>query len=227
MKPYPLIISLEGKRALVLGGGKVASRKVSGRLESGATVCVVSPEVEPELEKLAAEGRIEWVPEAFVEEHMDRHPDIALVFGTTDNREVNVRIHAAATERKIPCNIADVPDLCSFIVPAVVKRGDLTISISTGGASPALARRIREDLEKVYGPEYETFAKVLGELRKLVLSIESSHEENKHLFFRVVDSDLLKALRENDRNRALRILNEIPPAGIDPAAAIQAADRTE
>jgi precorrin-2 dehydrogenase len=227
VKPYPLIISLEGKRALVLGGGKVASRKVSGLLESGATVCVVSPEVEPELEKLATEGSIEWVAEAFVEEHMDRHPDVALVFGTTDNREVNVRIHAAATERKIPCNIADVPDLCSFIVPAVVKRGDLTISISTGGASPALARRIREDLEKIYGPEYETFAKVLGELRKLVLSTDSNHEENKHLFLRVVDSDLLKALRENDRNQALRILNDILPADIDPEAAIQAAARTE
>ena len=153
MKPYPIMMILAGKRVIVVGGGRVGMRKIMGLVESGARVVVISPELEQDLQSLAHQGQIDWVAETFDEALLDRYPDVLLVFGTTDRREINVAIHKACVERRIPCNIADVPDLCTFIVPAVITQGDLMIAVSTGGASPALARRIREELEKSYGPE--------------------------------------------------------------------------
>ncbi|MEJ2716969.1 MAG: bifunctional precorrin-2 dehydrogenase/sirohydrochlorin ferrochelatase, partial [Deltaproteobacteria bacterium] len=147
MRPYPLLLNIKGKPVVVVGGGKVALRKVVSLLESGAAVTVVSPRVEPELKDLLEKRRITWIAEPFDEALLERDPTPVLIFGTTDRNEVNVRIHRAATVKRIPCNIADVPDLCTFTVPAVVSRGDFTIAISTGGASPALARRIREEVE--------------------------------------------------------------------------------
>jgi precorrin-2 dehydrogenase/sirohydrochlorin ferrochelatase len=214
------MISLSGKRAIVVGGGRVGVRKVTSLLESGAQVVVISPKLEPELQEMAHRGQIEWVTGAFDESLLDRYPEAVLVFGTTDRREVNVAVHKACVDRKILCNIADVPDLCTFIVPAVITQGDLMIAVSTGGASPALARRIREDLEKHFGPEYGKMTHVLGELRKLVLQTGSAPDENKKIFREIVNSEVLAALRENDRERVLDILKAILPQNVDPEPAI-------
>lgn len=221
MRPYPLMMNLEDKQVVVVGGGRVAARKVAGLLESGATVTVVSPELEPALRELADEQRIDWIAEFFDESILDRFPQTTLVFGTTDRRDVNIRIHRSASERKIPCNIADVPDLCTFIVPAVITQGDLMIAVSTGGASPALARRIRENLERQYGPEYAEMTRLLGELRKIVLRGGSTSDENKKLFLEIVDSGILNALKEGDREQALSILKDILPDEFDAGAAIE------
>lgn len=218
MKPYPVMMNLEGKKVLVIGGGKVALRKIRSLMESGASVAVISPRLETELQDLAKQAKIEWIPEPFDESLVD--PDAALVFGTTDNREVNLRVHRACIDRKIPCNIADVPDLCTFIVPAVITQGDLMIAVSTGGSSPALARRIREDLEERFGPEYAEMTRLMGELRKLVLAIGMPSEENKRLFTEIVDSRLLDALKENDRERVVEILRSILPKDVDPEATV-------
>jgi len=215
VKPYPVMMNLDERQAIVVGGGRVAARKIASLLESGARVTVISPELETQLEELADSGAIHWLPETFEEAHLDRYSHAALVFGTTDSREVNIRIHDAAVARKIPCNIADVPDLCTFIVPAVITQGDLIIAVSTGGSSPALARRIREDLEGRYGPEYAAMTRLMGELRKLVLAAGSPSDENKKLFLEIVDSEILTALRENDRDRALEILKAILPGNLD------------
>lgn len=221
MKPYPVMMSLAGKRAIVVGGGRVGMRKIMGLLESGAQVTVISLELEQDLQQLARQGQIEWVAEAFQERLLDRYPDAVLVFGTTNRREVNVTIHKACEERGILCNIADVPDLCTFIVPAVITQGDLMIAVSTGGASPALAKRIREDLEQRFGPEYGKMTRVLGELRKLVLRTGSSPDENKKIFREIVNSEVLAALRDNDSERVLDILKAILPQDVDPEPAIE------
>jgi precorrin-2 dehydrogenase/sirohydrochlorin ferrochelatase len=214
-------MNLQGKQVVVVGGGRVAARKTKSLIESGAKVTVVSPELETHMEKLAAKGRIEWIAEPFDEEILDRYPDTLLVFGTTDQREVNVAIHAACTKRRIPCNIADIPDLCTFMVPAVITQGDLMIAISTGGSSPALARRIREDLEKRYGREYASMTRLMGELRKQVLRTGSTSQQNSKLFLEIVDSGILTALRENDMDKALEILRRILPNDVDPETAMQ------
>lgn len=221
MRPYPIMMNLEGKQIIVVGGGRVALRKINGLRESGACITVISPKLENELKKLADNGNISWIEEEFDESLLDLCPEAVLVFGTTDQREVNLRIQTASTKRKIPCNIADVPDLCTFIVPAVITQGDLIISVSTGGSSPALARRIREDLEKVFGPEYAVMTRLMGGLRKQILSTGSSSDENRKLFLEIVDSEMLDALRQNDKEKAFAILKAILPRDVDPVPAIE------
>lgn len=220
MRFYPIMLTLAGRRAVVVGGGQVASRKVAGLLESGARVVVISPQLEDGLRQLAAQGHIEWVPQPFQEAQLDAYPDTVLIFGATNCSEVNVNVHAAATNRKILCNIADVPSLCTFTVPAVITQGDLLIAVSTGGASPALARRIREKLEEQFGPEYAELTKLLGELRKQVLAMGTSSDENKKLFRAIVNSEVLEALRANDRDRVIEILRGLLPGELDPETAV-------
>ncbi|MDA8407969.1 MAG: bifunctional precorrin-2 dehydrogenase/sirohydrochlorin ferrochelatase [Deltaproteobacteria bacterium] len=220
MRPYPVMLNLENKRAIVIGGGRVALRKTLGLLESGAKVAVISPKLVREMVQLKDESRVDWVESPFNDEALDQFPDAVLIFGTTDNRETNLEIYEAANKRKVPCNIADVPDLCSFIVPAVISQGDLIISVSTGGSSPALARRIREELEKQFGPEYGRMTRLMGELRKHVLNVGTDSDKNRKLFSELVDSELLAALRESDTKRALKILKEILPKDIDIDGAI-------
>jgi len=220
LKPYPLIVDLDGKPVTVIGGGRVALRKTLSLLECGAEVTVISPELAPELKSMADAGRIQWLRSRFAESMLDRDPQPALVFGTTDDRNVNVEVHGAAVKRRIPCNIADVPDLCTFIVPAVVNRGGLTISVSTGGSSPALARRVRERLERDFGDEYSVLIRILGDLRGVIVRDDSSPAMNKRLFLEIVDSDLLTAIRADDEDRAVTILKSILPETIDPASVV-------
>lgn len=215
MKPYPVMMNLEGKQAVVVGGGRVALRKITGLLDSGATVAVISPELVEELKALHEADSITWVPEFFSPGLLDRFEPITLIFGATDIREVNVSLSNEAIRRRVPCNIADVPDLCTFIVPAVITQGDLIISVSTGGASPALARRIREDLEQKFGPEYAAMTRLMGELRKQIVVHGSDSESNKKVFLEIVDSQILPALRNNDLDKAVMILSEILPNDVD------------
>jgi precorrin-2 dehydrogenase/sirohydrochlorin ferrochelatase len=226
VKLYPLMMNIEGKSVAVVGGGKVALRKVRSLLECGAKVTVISPVLELELLELSEDGAIHWIAKLFSDKLFDDIPNLTLVFGTTDDRDVNVNIFRAAVERRVPCNIADVPDLCSFTVPAVVSRGDLTIAISTGGASPALARRTREKLEGCFGSEYIPFTQILGELRQEVLSLGGTSDENKNLFMRIVDSELLQAIKENDRNRAKTVLRSLIPESVNPGPIVDRAMQT-
>ena len=220
MRPYPIMMNLVNKRVVVVGGGRVGLRKTFSLLESGARVALIAPRIEPELMELEKQGRVNWIEANFSDQILDRFPDTVLIFGTTDNRETNVEIYESANRRKIPCNIADVPDLCSFIVPAVISQGDLIISVSTGGSSPALARRIRQELQKQFGPEYGKMTKLMGDLRKHVMSVGAGSDENRKLFSEIVDSELLKALRESDTKKALDILKKILPKDIDVDGAI-------
>lgn len=220
MKPYPVMMNLQDKQVVVVGGGKVAFRKTTGLLDSGANVAVISPELVDELRELNLSGKITWVAQCFDCAQLDQFEPITLIFGATDIREVNVTLSNESMRRRIPCNIADVPDLCTFIVPAVITQGDLMISVSTGGASPALARRIREDLEKKFGPEYAAMTRLMGELRKRIVRNGSDSEANKKVFLEIVDSQILPALRNNDLERAVMILSEILPDEVDVLKAL-------
>lgn len=223
VKPYPLMMNLENKPVVVVGGGRVAERKIRGLLDCGARVVVISPEVVPHVAAMAETGTVELINEAFRPDHLDMDVPPSLVFGTTDDREVNVATYEAAVERGIPCNIADVPDLCTFFVPAIVRQGDLMISIGTGGASPALSRRIREELEGRFGPEYDLMTRVMAELRKHVLALGKEADENKHTFMRVVDSEMLEALRDEDEERAIAILAEVVGDSLDASTVVRSA----
>jgi precorrin-2 dehydrogenase/sirohydrochlorin ferrochelatase len=206
MKTYPLFAIIEDKPCLVVGGGAVGERKVHDLLDSGAKVSVVSKTLSPPLAALAERGEIVYLAEDFSDSQVE---GMALVMAATDDPEVNARVSAAAQGRGIWVNVADEPEHCTFIVPAQVKRGDLTLAISTGGASPALARQVREDLQQHFGPEYGPYLDLLKRVRARLLSERRAHPDNAELFTRLVRSSLKDAVAEGDRTRVMWVLREV------------------
>ncbi|MBP6964437.1 MAG: bifunctional precorrin-2 dehydrogenase/sirohydrochlorin ferrochelatase [Armatimonadetes bacterium] len=205
MPYYPINLNLSGRTCAVIGGGAVAERKTESLLEYGASVRVVSPDLTPRLAGLKSEGRIEHVESEYRPEHLD---GAFLVIGATDDREVNRRISEDARARGIPVNIVDDPELCTFFVPASVRRGDLVISVSTSGSSPSLARTIREELEARYGPEYGRLADLLGSLRDEVKERYASMEERAAAYERILRSEALRLLAEESFDEALEAARE-------------------
>ncbi len=203
---YPIFWNLEGKRCLIVGGGAVAQRKAKDLLTAGATVVLISRRLTEELVSMANSGEIAYGGKEYSCEHLR---DVCMVIGATNDTELNKRIAVDAAERRIPFNIVDVPELCDFIVPATVHRGELTIAISTAGASPALAKKIRQELEDIYGEEYGQLLEVMRELRKKVIAAGKSEAENKKLFTALIASPLLEAIRNNEHDRAEEIVAKI------------------
>ena len=159
---YPVLLDLAGRRCVMVGGGLVAERRVDGLLAAGAQVVVISPRLTRALDALAAAARISHEPRGY------REGDLAgadLVFVATDTGEVNAAVAREARERGLWVNAADDPARCDFILPSVLRRGDLTVAVSSGGRSPALARTIREELELYFTDEYALLANLAAEVR--------------------------------------------------------------
>ncbi|NCO65176.1 MAG: siroheme synthase [Candidatus Aquicultor secundus] len=190
---YPLYIDLESKKCVVIGGGDVAERKVMSLIECGADVTVVSPQFTPGLARLAEEGRITATGRGYEPGDID---GATLAIVATDNNELNRQVHQEATEKNIPVNVADVPELCSFIVSSTVRRGDLVISISTSGSCPALAKHIRKRLQHAFGSEYARYCEVLKEFRAQIAGRYDEPEERKQALNRLLKSDVLDLIKE-------------------------------
>ncbi len=200
MAHYPVSLDLKGRRCVVVGGGAVAERKAEALVEFGAAVLVASPSLTSRLTELASGGQIEHIDSGYREELLN---GAFLVIGATDDRETNRRISCDAQRRGILVNIVDDPELCTFFVPACIRRGDLVIGVSTSGKSPAMARRLREELEGQYGPEYGRLADLLGELRDEVKAKYPDPGERRRAFRRILDSDALRLLAEGRPDKAL------------------------
>jgi precorrin-2 dehydrogenase/sirohydrochlorin ferrochelatase len=205
MKTYPLFALIDDRPCLVVGGGAVGERKVRDLMAAGARVTVVSRELTPGLAEMAAQGKIQAIRGDFSRHHLD---GMFLVVGATDDQEVNRQVSGAAKNRGLLVNIVDAPDLCTFIVPAQVRRGPLTIAISTGGASPALARKVREELEEIFGPDYGRYLRLLQAVRDRVLARRRGDPDNFRLFQGLVKGPLQEAIAQEDRPRALATLEE-------------------
>ena len=203
---YPVLVDLQGKKALVVGGGKVAQRKIETLLEHGATVQVVAKELTASLEELRGARRIEFLGEEFSETFVD---GVFVVFAATDDAALNRRVSRTAQQRSLLVNAVDQPADCNFIVPSVLSRGDLVIAVSTSGKSPAFARKVRVELEQSFGEEYGLFLNLMGNLRKEILRLGLSQEENKSTFEDLVTSDLLTAIREKNWDLASQIIEKI------------------
>ncbi len=160
---YPVMLDLEGRACLVVGGGVVAARKISGLVDAGGRVTVVSPVLAPAVLDIAREGRLRWWPREYAEGDV---VGFALVMVATDDDAVNARIAAEARERSVWVNCADDPARCDFILPSVLRRGPLTVAVSTGGASPTMARMVREELEAVLPLDYAAFTEVVADVRR-------------------------------------------------------------
>lgn len=206
MRYYPVQLDIRGRRCLVVGGGGVGTRKAEGLIACGAAVTVVAPEAHGRLKELAAAGRIALAERAFRPEDL---AGVFLVIGATDDEQLNRRVSEEAERRGILCNIADRPEACSFILPAVVRRGELTLAVSTGGRSPALAKKLRGELERQFGPEYAVLLDLLGAIRRRLLAQAHAPEAHKPLFERLVESDILEMIRRNDRAAIDCLLKEI------------------
>jgi len=194
---FPIFLNLEGKLCVVIGGGKVGERKVRSLLEAKALIKLVSPEATPALQKLAEEGQIIWERRGYQPGDLE---GAWLVVAATNDPLVQKSIYQEANDKRVFCNIVDVPEFCSFIVPSVIKRGSLTIAISTSGASPAVARRIREGLELQFGLEYEVYLKLMENLRKQILGLNLSPKEKEEKLHRLAIAPIPQYIRDGDLN---------------------------
>ncbi|MCS6777833.1 MAG: bifunctional precorrin-2 dehydrogenase/sirohydrochlorin ferrochelatase [Chloroherpetonaceae bacterium] len=200
---YPILLTLHTKRALVVGGGPVGERKVHGLLDAGGIVRAVSLTWTEGLQDLAQSGRIEAITAPYCAEHLR---GIALAFAATDDRAVNAQVAADARSLGIPVNVADSPEESDFITPSVLRRGDLCISISTGGNHPLLAARIRDELEARFGPEYAEYIELLGKMREYTLQEIALPERRRQAMASLLlhETELRALLREGRLEDAYR-----------------------
>jgi precorrin-2 dehydrogenase / sirohydrochlorin ferrochelatase len=164
---FPMFMKLAGRQCLVVGAGRVGEPKIGGLLDTGARIRVVALEASDAVREWARAGKIELELRAFSVEDLD---GAFFTVVATASRSLNEFIYREAQHRGILCNVVDVPDLCDFFYPAVVRRGDLQIAVSTSGQSPSLAQKLRQQLEKQFGPEYTNWVAELGATRKLILA---------------------------------------------------------
>jgi len=212
MRYYPIGLDISGRRCLVIGAGEVGERKAQRLLECGARVSVVGKQLTPALSGLAQAGRIAHIPGDYDEAHLD---GVFLVIGATDDPDVNERIYRDARKRGVLANIVDDPDRCDFILPALCRQGDLVITVATGGKSPALAKKLRQELEERYGPEYEVLLKIMGALRGKIIDRGQGSDENRKVFETLVDSDILEHIRKGQWEKAEAVVKDIAGITID------------
>ena len=195
MSFYPVCLDLAGKACVVVGGGRVAERKVSGLLSCSAQVTIISPDLTDGLLRLQDEGAIQWISRGYCAGDLGQ---AFLVIAATDDEETQKQVYEEAATRNLLLNVADVPQRCNFILPASVRQGDLVISISTAGKSPALARKLRMELEKKFGVEYRILVDILGAVRPAILASGLEQSDNEQLFTRLLHDDMAGWIRTRD-----------------------------
>jgi siroheme synthase-like protein len=199
MRYYPIYLDLKGRDVLVVGGGAIAEGKALQLVEAGARVTVVSPELTDALVAAVARGEINHLKDSFAEGYLN---SAFLVISATDDRKVNEMVAKAATERGLLCNVVDQPDLCNFITPALVTRGELQISVSTGGGSPTLTQRVKREVAALIGEEYGDLLKLAAEMRAEAKQRVPDFERRKYALRAFVESGALDLIRAGRRDEA-------------------------
>jgi precorrin-2 dehydrogenase / sirohydrochlorin ferrochelatase len=202
---YIACLKLTGRRCLVVGGGEIGLEKVEGLLACDGKVVLVAPDAVPELQELAAEGSIEWLRREYRAEDLER---TFIAIAATSDTDVNIRVYEDAERRAMLVNIVDVPPLCNFILPAIVRTGPLAIAISTAGASPALAKRIKRQVADEFGEEYARLAVLLNEVRGWAKGTLPTYQDRKAFFEEIVngDPDPIALLRDGDEGAVLDLI---------------------
>ncbi len=194
---YIACLKLDGRRCLVVGGGDIGLEKVEGLLACGADVTLVAPEAHPALAQLADEGSITWVAREYQAPDLD---GCLIAIAATDDTDVNIAVYDDAERRAMLVNVVDVPPLCNFILPAIVRTGPLAVAISTAGASPALAKRMKRQIAEMFGEPYATLAVMLNDVRGWAKGTLPTYQDRKEFFENIVngDPDPIELLREGD-----------------------------
>ncbi|HXV05364.1 MAG TPA: bifunctional precorrin-2 dehydrogenase/sirohydrochlorin ferrochelatase [Solirubrobacterales bacterium] len=198
---YIACLKLKGRRCLVVGGGDIGLEKVEGLLACDGDVTLIAPQAHPELEALAAEGSIRWEKRPYAGEADLEGAFLAIA--ATDDTDVNIAVYDDAERRAMLVNVVDVPPLCNFILPAIVRTGPLAIAISTAGASPALAKRMKREVTELFGEDYARLAVILNESRGWAKGTLPTYQDRKAFFDAIVGGDpdpiaLIRAGREHE-----------------------------
>ena len=202
---YIACLKLTGRRCLVVGGGDVGLEKVEGLLACDGEVVLVAPEANAELRALAAEGSITWLERAYEPGDLE---GTFMVIAATDDSEVNIGVYDDAERRAMLVNVVDVPPLCNFILPAIVRTGPLAIAISTAGASPALAKRMKREISELFGEHYARLAVILNDARGWAKGTLPTYQDRKAFFEGIVngDPDPVELVREGREREVLELI---------------------
>lgn len=209
---YPAMLNLSGKRAVVIGGGAVAARKILTLLEANAEVTVISPNLHESIMEVFAEKRIIWRQKRFEPNDLQ---DFFLIIAATDQAMVNVQVYESANHHQL-INLVDRPDLSNFIVPASLRRGPLTISVSTSGVSPGLARKIKQELAEEYDEVYEEYLLFLEQSRQRVLEEVGDIKQRRHILKGLLQPQFLELTRQANYIEREALLLELLTGGITP-----------
>ena len=196
---YPIYIDIEDRAVLIVGGGTVCARKAETMMRYGARVTIVSPEITDEIAAWEQAGVLAVQRKMYAESDLE---GASMVIASTDDQCVNARVARDCRRRRIPVNVVDVTHLCEFIVPAIIEKGSIQIAVSTGGKSPAIARTLREDLQRTIGPEYAEVNDLLGTLRKSAKQVLPTDIDRKRFFDSIIATGILDLLREGRRREA-------------------------
>jgi precorrin-2 dehydrogenase/sirohydrochlorin ferrochelatase len=202
---YIACLKLKGRRCLVVGGGDVGLEKVEGLLACDGDVSVVAPDLQPELRRLADEGSIAWIERPYEPADLD---GTFMVIAATNDSEVNIGVYEDAERRAMLVNVVDVPPLCNFILPAIVRTGPLAIAISTAGASPALAKRMKREIGELFGEDYARLAVMLNDARGWAKATLPTYQDRKEFFESIVNGspDPIELLRAGDERAVLDLI---------------------
>jgi precorrin-2 dehydrogenase/sirohydrochlorin ferrochelatase len=207
-KWYPIFLNLTGRLCLVVGGGEVAERKARTLLEAGARVRVVAPLATGEILRLKG---VEVRLENYTAEALD---GVTLAIAATDVREVNARVAADCRQKNILCNVVDDPQFCDFILPSIMRQGPLVVAVSTGGASPSAAAKIRREIEETFGPAYGRWIETLAAAREEIRSRLADEASRRQVLLRLSEDDVLEAARKGAEVLKSKISDILAAAGV-------------
>jgi len=220
---YPIFLDIEDRDVVIIGGGPVCERKAETMMRYGARVTVVSPNFTPAIEAWASDGKLRIRRKPYDAGDLD---GASIVIASTDDEAVNTQIATDCRKRKIPVNVVDVTHLCEFIVPAIVEQGSIQLAVSTGGKSPALARTLKEDLQKFVGPEYAEINDLLGTLRPSAKRVLPTDTDRKRFFDGIIARGVVEMLRQGRRREAYEtIARACDEAGVERSESLRAALR--
>lgn len=211
---YPIYVELHEQPCIVIGGGKIAEGKVQGLLTAGAQVTIISPDLTSHLHTLVEQNKVAYISRTY------QHGDLTgafIVICATDQTEINHQVWQEASANRQLVNVVDDTPRCNFIAPAILRKGDLNIAISTGGKAPALAVRLKERLQKEIGPQYERFLELSGQLREPLARHIPDFETRKKLWYELVDSDILELLSQDNESAALDLISQVVGFRFEPA----------
>lgn len=217
---YPIYLDIENRDVIIIGGGNVCARKAETMMKYGARVTIVSPEFTDEIEEWARDRKLAIKRKRYDASDLE---GATIVIASTDDTNVNEAVAADCRSRKIPVNVVDVTPLCEFIVPAIIQSGSIQIAVSTGGKSPALGRTLKEDLQRLVGPEYAEVNDLLGTLRDDAKRVLPTDVDRKRFFDGIIARGILEMLREGRREEAREaIIRACDEAGVAVSDAVRA-----